>query len=125
MNADESTAHLIARLEERLLQPEIRRSRTELQRLLAAEFVEFGSDGKAHDRDSIIEELALESEVDISITNFQATALAPNVVLAKYRAVARKSTDAPGRHSLRCSIWKLRDGEWQMVFHQGTPVTGK
>lgn len=24
------------------------------------------------------------------------------------------------KHSLRCSIWRVYDGEWQMFFHQGT-----
>jgi hypothetical protein len=124
MNADESTAHLIARLEERLLQPEIRRSRTELQRLLAAEFVEFGSDGQPCDRASIIRELEHESAVSISMEDFRASQLAPGLVLATYIAIARDSIGGQ-RRSLRSSIWRSTDTGWQMIFHQGTPVTSK
>jgi hypothetical protein len=44
--------------------------------------------------------------------------LAPDVVLATYRVV----DETRKQHTLRSSIWKLKDGRWQMVFHQGTPT---
>jgi hypothetical protein len=47
--------------------------------------------------------------------------LAPGVVLATYRlAWSEGGYEAP-KQSLRSSIWKLIEGRWQMVFHQGTP----
>nr|WP_242947776.1 hypothetical protein [Desulfosporosinus lacus] len=46
--------------------------------------------------------------------------LAPDVVLATYRAVKSNESREEMRNSLRSSIWKFLDGRWQMVFHQGT-----
>ncbi len=28
-------------------------------------------------------------------------------------------------HTLRSSVWKLIDGNWQMAFHQGTPTVAE
>jgi catechol 2,3-dioxygenase-like lactoylglutathione lyase family enzyme len=29
-----------------------------------------------------------------------------------------------GSESLRSSLWVMRDGRWQMLFHQGTTIPG-
>ena len=49
--------------------------------------------------------------------------LGPGVVLVTYRIARRASPEESPQHLLRSSIWKLIDGQWQMVFHQGTMST--
>ncbi len=122
MDSRESLQHQIYHLEQRLLQPEVRQSSSELTKLLADEFVEFGSSGRVYDRQSIIDELGKETSIRISITDFKTTVLAPGTVFATYRGVSFSRDGEPPKHSLRSSIWKLDGKKWQMVFHQGTPT---
>ncbi|MGC1817032.1 MAG: DUF4440 domain-containing protein, partial [Casimicrobiaceae bacterium] len=110
----------IRELEERLLQPDVRCSRPDLDRMLASEFVEFASDGRAYDRERVIEVLQHETPFRRWLTDFQITAIAENVLLATYRASRQSGESGELVQSLRSSIWKLRDDRWQLVFHQGT-----
>lgn len=107
-------------LEDRLLQPEIRGSREEISMLLADNFVEFGVSGHTYDKLQVVEELPHSPAVPVIIKDFQVKVLAPDVVLATYRAVKTHESREEMRNSLRSSIWKFLDGRWQMVFHQGT-----
>ena len=109
-------------LEERLVQPEVRHSPEEVASLLADEFVEFGSSGRIYDKAEIIAELAAESSLSWSLTDFKVLSIADGVVLVTYRAEARLGSEEQPKSSLRSSIWKMIDGRWQMVFHQGTVV---
>jgi hypothetical protein len=107
-------------LEERLLQPDVRRSAQAVASLLADEFVEFGSSGRVFDKTQIIAALRDEPPIERVLSDFGSTVLAPGVVLVTYRIARRTASDEPPQHLLRSSIWKLMDGRWQMVFHQGT-----
>lgn len=113
---------VILTLENRLLQPEVRKSRAELTELLAEDFVEYGSSGLVHDRRSIIEALGEESSVTLNIKEFRTTRLKADIVLATYRAISSGDEGKPDQHSLRSSIWICNGGDWQMIFHQGTPT---
>jgi len=102
----------------------VRGSAEQVGRLLADDFVEFGSSGYAYDKQQIIEALQQEKPdpaLRISLTEFAARRLAPGIFLVTYRTTWDAGADEPGRSRLRSSIWKLIDGRWQMVFHQGTP----
>ena len=109
-------------LEERLLQPEVRRSPDEAGKLLAADFIEFGSSGAVYSRQQILDGLLKESPMALSATDFSARVLSDGVVLVTYRGVSRDPAGGREWHSLRSSIWKLVDGRWLMTFHQGTPT---
>lgn len=119
MNAD---AQLIHALEERLLLPEVRQSAKEVAALLADDFVEFGSSGQVFNKQQIIEGLQQEAPVQRSMLEFKVSALAPDVILATYQAVRHSGPNEPPTSSRRSSIWKWKEGRWQMVFHQGTLV---
>jgi hypothetical protein len=123
MHNNDITKQLLYDLENRLLQPEVRHSRAELEKLLAEEFVEFGSTGRVYDLKSIADELSKESNAQGSITDFELVSLAPDVALVTYRAVFSEGEGEPAQHSLRSSIWKRSGDGWQMVFHQGTPTS--
>jgi hypothetical protein len=116
-----SDAETLRQLEEQLLQPHVRRSAAALGRLLADEFLEFGSSGRTWNKEQIIESLQQEDGgCRRSLRDFQMKLLAPGVVLAMYRVSRKSDGDAQPVESRRSSIWKMIDGRWQMVFHQGT-----
>jgi hypothetical protein len=105
-------------LEKRLLQPEVRKSPEELDILLADDFLEFGSSGRIYNKQQVIDGLANETRIEMTLMDFEIKLLAPDVVLATYRVLKHKDM----KYSLRSSIWKLNGDKWQMVFHQGTPA---
>jgi hypothetical protein len=110
----------IYQLEDRLLQPEIRRSKEEIAKLLADDFVEFGSSGRIFDKIQVVEGLPHSPTVPMVIEDFQIKVLSLNVVLATYRVVRTNEPREEMKNSFRSSIWKYIDKRWQMVFHQGT-----
>lgn len=120
MAAEYSQEMLLYQLEERLLQPEVRKSAQDVAELLADEFIEFGSSGRIFDKQQIIENLQNEPLTQITITEFNTSVLAAGVILVTYRAVKYSADSAEPVYSLRSSIWKLIDDEWKIVFHQGT-----
>ena len=109
--------------EERLLRPDVRRSPEEAGKLLATDFVEFGSSGTVYNRQQILDGLAKERPMELSATDFSVRALCDRVMLVTYRSVGRDPASGQEWHSLRSSIWKLVDGHWLMSFHQGTPTS--
>lgn len=112
----------IRQLEVRLLQPEVRRTPEEVAKLLAPEFIEFGSSGQIFTKAQILEVLKHEEPFRWSFEEFKTSQLAPGTVLATYRAVRHGASGEPPIRSLRSSIWKYIDDHWQMVFHQGTAL---
>jgi hypothetical protein len=120
MQAEPVVENHLCQLEERLLQPNVRKSAEEVSELLSHEFIEFGSSGRIFDKQQIIASLQMEPTVRRSLVDFKTWSLAPAVVLVTYRAVRQGTSDQQPIHSLRSSIWKLIDGRWQLLFHQGT-----
>jgi hypothetical protein len=124
MATEPPEADLLRQLEEQLLRPEVRSSAEQVGRLLADDFIEFGSSGHAYDKQQIIEALRKETPdptIRLSLTEFVARRLAREVILVTYRTIQRGGPEVPDRSRLRSSIWKMVEGRWQMVFHQGTP----
>lgn len=122
MSADISIEIHLRTLEEELLQPDVRKNTTRLNALLADEFIEFGSSGRVFNKQEIIDSLTSGSPLHLSLNDFKALLLGPGVVLTTYRAVRYGSSGEQPIHSLRSSVWRMIDGRWQMVFHQGTPL---
>ncbi len=110
-------------LEESLFEPGVRNSRERAGRLLADNFVEFGGDGSVSTRADVLAWMETEVPSKRSLSDFHAMRLADGVVLVTYRSMRIGPVDKSARHSLRSSIWQRTDGEWQMVFHQGTLTT--
>lgn len=123
MKADDSLKEHIYQLEERLLRPETRESEQELNKLLADDFIEFGSSGKTYNKQQVIEALLSELPTHVSITDFNISQLSQDIVLVTYCTTKENfSADAEISYSLRSSIWKLQGGRWQIIFHQGTSI---
>lgn len=116
------TAARLRACEEALLDPAVRRDRARVEQFLAEDFEEFGSSGRVWTRTEIIDELAGESYVPLTIEDFRCAMIADAVALVTYRSV--KSSDPMGMRitSVRSSIWTKKDGMWKLRFHQGTRV---
>jgi len=109
-------------LEEKLLQPDVRKSEKDLEVLLADAFIELGSSGRTYNKQEMINILPTLPVVKFTLTDFQAKHLASGVVLVIYRAIKHGEQNEPVQCSLRSSVWILEKGEWCIVFHQGTPI---
>src|SRR5690348_4170006 len=109
-------------LEKKLLDPELRRTPEKLAHLLADDFIEFGSSGHSYDKRRVLFLLRKQLPIKLEIEEFRVFEISPSAALVSYRAVSESSRSENTRQSLRSSLWMQRNGEWQMVFHQGTPV---
>ncbi len=122
MQTEKSLKNLILQLEEKLLQPNIRKSSNEIEQLLADDFMEIGCSGRTYNRQQVIDALQNESSAKMIISDFQILNLSKEIILATYRV--SKINDVNGQEiiSLRSSIWKLFSDKWKMIFNQGTPL---
>lgn len=120
MTEDGSIEEHLKKLEQRLLEPETRKSAVELDALLADDFREFVSSGRIYDKAQIIELLRKSPSADSSLADFKAVILAPDVALATFSYSRGATSDRPAAKSIRSSVWKRSNGRWQLVFHQGT-----
>lgn len=103
-----------------MLQPDVRKSVEELKRLLTDDFIEFGSSGRVYTKQQVLEELPMSPELEMTLIDFNAKLLASDVALTTYRVLRRSNDAKDEKYSLRSSLWKLNDGKWQILFHQGT-----
>jgi hypothetical protein len=116
----DTIADILLSREEALLDPGVRRDPAVVESLLADDFLEFGSSGRAWTRDQIIELLANETFSPVQIESFHCDLLADGVALVTYRALRTDAQTGNRTSSLRSSIWTNRLGEWRVRFHQGT-----
>ena len=111
MKPPDTNAAFFFELETSLHMKHVRNSTDAVSALLADDFVEFGRSGRVWDKRAIIESMQRETlDQEVTVKDFAARELAPDVVLVTYKTVS----------ALRSSIWKRLGGKWQMIFHQGT-----
>jgi hypothetical protein len=99
-------------LEERLLHPDREDNRRDLKSLLAPEFKEFCTSGRIFNVDQLADVLQTTNPRAASMSHFYVTPLGAGSALTTYHI-----TTASSHHS---SVWVQRNGQWQMLFHQGT-----
>ncbi len=109
-------------LEKKLLDPELRKQPEKLAHLLRDDFIEFGSSGHAYDKRRVLFVLRKQGPARLQIEEFRVVELGASAALVTYRAVSEPTRLTTMRHSLRSSLWVRENGNWQMVFHQGTLV---
>ena len=106
--------NVIQQLEQSLLNLEVRKSKERLNELLADEFFEIGSSGYVYNKEDCLEDGVVLT--DMTLHHLQVRELAEGLVLAIYFIV----DTTRDRNTWRSSIWKEIDGNWQLLFHQGT-----
>ena len=112
---------LIKKLENELLQLDVRKSEQRLAKLLADDFLEFGSLGHEYNKRDITELLSKVHESEIIMNDFRVKPLSPDTALALYSTEQINPETGQKKYSLRSSIWRNGQNGWQMIFHQGTP----
>lgn len=113
MTVPELQKHLYS-LEEKLLHPDRTGDRTTLPPLLAEDFQEFCMTGRVMNRQHTIDSIMASHPRAATIHHYFVTQLCDTAALATYRLTTANSV------SYRASLWVLRDGQWQLLFHQGT-----
>ena len=111
---------LIKNFETELLQPKVRKSKERLNELLSDDLYEIGESGKQYSKQDILNDLPKQTEVKITIQNFNAVEISPGIVLVTYQA--EKEIAGNKTSSLRSSFWQNKNGKWQITFHQGTQI---
>ncbi|WP_299803024.1 DUF4440 domain-containing protein [uncultured Shewanella sp.] len=112
--------NLLVELELYLQKPEVRASRTELERLIGDEFLEFAATGHRFGKDEVLARLPDERQPQIEASLFTVRELSAEVCQVTYRAKLKKADDNVIGFSIRSSIWRKHRDIWQIVFHQGT-----
>ena len=88
----------------------------QLDKLIADDFLEFGSSGEVYTKQDLLEALPSEDTRKFVVNDFKIKELPKDVALVTYKAIE------DGAVSLRSSVWKKVGSKWQMTFHQGTKV---
>ena len=87
--------------------------------MLAEDFFEYGQSGQVWDRMSTIDTLtALTEDRQIEISDFNLTELSENILMTHWVSCHKLNKT----YALRTSIWKKNNNQWQLFFHQGTPM---
>lgn len=113
-------SEIIKALELELLKPEVRKSKERLNELIADNFLEVGSSGRNYNKQDILSELPDQSEIKFSMQDFNAIEISPDTILATYQVEKIILGSNEKTKSARSSIWQNKNGNWQMIFHQGT-----
>ena len=91
-----------------------------LERLLAADFHEFGASGVEYGYQDATAHLGTSSDsasTPMTTSHMRGSLVADGVVMVKY------TYEKAGRRSNRTSLWRrVSPGSWQMFHHQGTPA---
>lgn len=111
----------VRNLELSLLTEAVRKDPARMCLLLTEEFCEFGASGCVYNKTEVIAELQAEHERRIAMKDFATQMIDSSTMLVRYRSV-REGADGVTVEALRSSIWVLREGRWQILFHQGTRV---
>ena len=112
---------IIYDLELSLVSTETRHSADALDKLLADDFIEFGSKGLTYTKQYTIDSLTSGETYAYELYDFEVFELSDTVVQSRFKT-KRTNPDGSTLVSLRSSIWKNNNGNWQMYFHQGTPA---
>jgi hypothetical protein len=112
---------ILYKLELDLITPDSRSSRGKLNELLADDFIEYGSSGSIYNKEMTIMYLANVQSPVYEIYDFEVVSLSEVYSQTRFKT-NRTNLDGTKLTSLRNSIWKKVNGNWQMYFHQGTPI---
>ncbi|GAB7129644.1 DUF4440 domain-containing protein [Silvimonas sp. JCM 19000] len=106
--------------EQELHRADIRKSQR-VAELLADDFVEYGRSGAIYRKADTLAALQHEVGFEIQASDFSVVQISADVMQVLYRTENSQETAGKPLFALRSSLWRLRDGLWQMVFHQATP----
>ncbi|WP_312858507.1 nuclear transport factor 2 family protein [Pseudonocardia pini] len=92
----------------------------EPERLMAPDFWEVGASGRVYSREHVLaalgERYAADEPDEWETGDFACRELGPGTYLLTY--LLRQGE----RTTRRSTIWRRGPGDWQVLYHQGTPV---
>lgn len=109
-------------LELELLDPKVRKDKKRLSQLLSEDFMEIASSGVIFNKEDILKNLPKQNNIEWKVSNLKVKEISQNIFLINYKI---KKTDIKNNivtNSIRTSLWKDFNGNWKMVFHQGTLI---
>jgi hypothetical protein len=111
----------IRSLEESLWRRETRFDREHMENVLAPDFFEFGRSGRIYDRTATLAVPPQAIDADLPLAELRVHDLGGGTALVTYVSRVRYDNVELANRS---SIWTRRLGstEWQLRFHQGTPI---
>ena len=112
---------IIYELESSLLQQEVRISVEKLNVLIADDFIEYGSSGQIYDKKDILERLPMGQALTYALDDFQCIQLSLDIIQTRFKT-ERINPDNTKTIALRTSLWRKSNNNWQIFFHQGTPI---
>lgn len=106
-----------------LMDPAVRASRADFERLLDPEFVEVGSSGRRYTYADMLAWLPEHAGSARGGPRYEPSAI-EGVLLAPGLVHLTYETDFDGHRARRSSLWRRRSEEtgWRIYYHQGTPV---
>lgn len=119
INAPIDACEELKSLEESLWRPETRLDHSYMERILAADFLEFGRSGRTYTRDEIMAAPPEAFAAVLPLKDLSVRLVTSEVALVTYvsESIEANVLDVANRSSL----WIARPGGWQLRFHQGTP----
>lgn len=118
---EQNISEKIHELELSLLSPETRMSSKSLDKLLAGDFIEFGSSGSVYNKSNVLERLpATIDKVEFIMSDFSIKVLAEDIILTTFKT--KRTINGEVVFSLRSSLWRKQSNGWQIFFHQGTKI---
>jgi len=109
-------------LEQRLARVGEKPTRAALDLLIADEFIEFSVSGKIWCKSTILNAISEWPAIERVIDDFSVRELSASLCLVTYRSTLKSGADRLSTSSLRSSIWRLQNDQWQIIFHQGTKL---
>jgi hypothetical protein len=117
----ENIKDIIYKLELYLLRPEVRTSAEKINELISDDFIEYGSSGLIYNKENILERLPQGNSLSYNLFDFDVIILSENIVQTRFK-IDRTNLDNTKTTSLRASLWRKNNDNWQIFFHQGTPI---
>lgn len=103
--------------------PEFGIDRPSLESMTDVEFWEVGASGRRYSRehciDLVVRRYSEDYEDDWETQDFYCMRLSKDCYLLTYTLIEERS-----RVTRRSTIWRQENGQWVMVYHQGTIVQG-
>ena len=107
--------------------PELGTTQADYARMTAPDYWEVGASGKVYKREAVLALLATRraggmeegQEHTLEATGFACRRLGESCWLLTYHLVQDGH-----RRTRRSTVWEFREGDWRIVYHQGTVISG-
>ncbi|HQT90569.1 MAG TPA: DUF4440 domain-containing protein [Candidatus Kryptobacter bacterium] len=120
MPITKNDADELRKLEESLWRTVSRFDQSYMDRVLSPDYFEFGRSGRIYTREEVINLPPQEIKARLPLRDFRVHPLTDDVALVTYISEVVSGELLVGNRS---SLWVRTPSGWQIVFHQGTPVT--